>query len=115
MQARAYKQLAETMLDRKVSEIEQEEYVPVVYASKQSSLVTDQYVFDLYYPEYLNEQIKNNIGLSILNQEETYIDVPKDDFERKAVADEFQSLVAKSSLNQRVAEKMIQMFEIGGC
>lgn len=111
----AYKQLAESMLDSTISETKQEEYVPVIYVSKQSSLVTDKYVFDLYYPEYLTEQIKNSIGLNILNQEEMYTSAQKDDFERKAVSDEFQSLVASSSLNQRVAEKMMQMFGLGGC
>lgn len=111
----AYKQLAESMLDSRVSEMKQEEYIPVIYASKQSSLVTDKYVFDLYYPEYLTEQIRNSIGLNVLNQEEMYINAHKDDFERKAVSDEFQSLVASSSLSQRVAEKMLQMFELGGC
>lgn len=110
-----YKQLAESMLDSTSSETKQEKYVPVIYVSKQSSLVTDKYVFDVHYPEYLTEQIKNSIGLNILNQEEIYTSAQKDDFERKAVSDEFQSLVASSSLNQRVAEKMMQMFGLGGC
>ena len=112
---RTYKQLTESILDSTVSELKQEEYVPVIYVSKQSSLVTDKFVFDLHYPEYLTEQIKNSIGLNILNQEEIYINAEKDDFERKAVSDEFQSLVASSSLDQRVAEKMMQMFRLGGC
>lgn len=111
----AYKQLTESILDSTVSEMKQDEYVPVIYVSKQSSLVTDKYVLDLHYPEYLTEQIKNSIGLNILNQEEVYINAEKDDFERKAVSDEFQSLVASSSLDQRVAEKMMQMFRLGGC
>lgn len=111
----AYKQLTESIMDGAISEIKQEEYVPVIYVSKQSSLVTDKYVFDLHFPDYLTEQIKNSIGLNILNQEEMYINAEKDDFERKAVSDEFQSLVASSSLNQRVAEKMMQMFRLGGC
>ena len=111
----AYKQLMESILGSTSSEVKQEEYIPVIYVSKQSSLVPDKYVFDLHYPEYLTEQIKSSIGLNILNQEEMYINAEKDDFERKAVSDEFQSLVASSSLNQRVAEKMMQMFRLGGC
>ncbi len=110
-----YKSLMEAMLDKSSSEIKQEEYIPVVYASKQSTLVTDTYVFSLNYPEYLPEQIKNNISLNILNQDEICANDQKDDFERKTISDEFQALVASSSLDQRVAEQMMRLFQLGGC
>ncbi len=112
---RAYKQLMESMLDKTSSEIRHEEYIPVIYASKQSTLVTDTYVFSLHYPEYLPEQIKNTINLNILNQDELCSDDRKDDFERKTVSEEFQALVASSSLDQRVAEHMMRLFQSGGC
>lgn len=112
---RVYKLLMESMLDKTTSEIKHEEYIPVIYASKQSTLVTDTYVFSLHYPEYLPEQIKNTINLNILNQDEICADGQKDDFERKTVSDEFQSLVASSSLDQRVAEQMMRLFQSGGC
>lgn len=112
---RLYKLLMESMLDNTNSEIRQKEYIPVIYTSKQSSLVTDTYVFSLHYPEYLPEQIKNSIGLNILNQDEICANDQKDDFERKTISEEFQSLVASSSLDQRVAEQMMRLFQIGGC
>lgn len=110
-----YKMLMESMLDKTSYEVTQEQYVPVIYASKQSTLVTDTYVFTLQYPEYLPEQIKNTINLNILNQNEICADDKKDDFERKAVSEEFDSLVAASSLDQRVAEHMMRLFQQGGC
>ena len=110
-----YKMLMESMLDKTSYEVTQEQYVPVIYSSKQSTLVTDTYVFTLQYPEYLPEQIKNTINLNILNQNEICADDKKDDFEREAVSEEFDSLVAASSLDQRVAEHMMRLFQQGGC
>lgn len=110
-----YKSLMESMLDKTSTEIRQEEYIPVIYSSKQSTLVTDTYVFSLDYPEYLPEQIKNNISLNILNQNEICENDRKDDFERKTISDEFQSLVASSSLDERVAEQIMRLFQLGGC
>ncbi len=72
-------------------------------------------MFSLHYPEYLPEQIKNTINLNILNQDELCSDDRKDDFERKTVSEEFQALVASSSLDQRVAEHMMRLFQSGGC
>ncbi|MGN1340914.1 MAG: hypothetical protein ACI4WS_11525 [Oscillospiraceae bacterium] len=110
-----YKSLMDTMLDKTSSEVRQEEYVPVVYASKQSTLVTDTYVFSLHYPEYLPETIRNSISLNILNQEEICANGQKDDFERKTISDEFQALVASSRLDERVAQNMMRLFQQGGC
>ena len=110
-----YKQLMESVLYKSTSEIKQEEYVPVIYSSKQSTLVTDTYVFSLNYPEYLPEQIKNAINLNILSQEEVCADDKKEDFERKTVSEEFRALVASSPLDKRVAEQMMQLFQSGGC
>lgn len=111
----AYKSLMETMLDRSSTEVRTEEYIPVIYAHKQSSLVTDSYVFSLHFPDYLSEQVKSNISLNILNQDELFENDKKDDFERKTVAEEFNSLVSSSSLDPRVAQKMIELFRQGGC
>lgn len=110
---RMYKLLMDSMLDKASSEKRVEEYIPVIYASKQSTLVTDTYVFSLHYPDYLPEQIKNTIDLSILNSD-NIADDRKDDFEKKTVSEEFQALVASSSLDQRVAEQMIRLFQSGG-
>lgn len=112
---RTYKQLMESKLYDVSPEKRHEEYIPVIYASKQSTLVTDTYVFSLQYPEYLPEQIKNTINLNILNQNEICANDQKDDFERKTVSDEFQALVASAALDQRVAEHMMRMFKSGGC
>lgn len=111
----AYKSLMESMLDRSTTETVQQEYIPVIYAHKQSSLVQDSYVFSLHFPEYLSEQVKSSISLNILNQDEIFANDKKDDFERNTVSEEFQSLVASSSLDRRVAEKMIELFRQGGC
>ena len=110
-----YKQLMESVLYKSTSEIKQEEYIPVIYSSKQSTLVTDTYVFSLNYPEYLPEQIKNAINLNILSQEEVCSDDKKEDFERKTVSEEFRALVASSPLDNRVAEQMMRLFQSGGC
>lgn len=110
-----YKQLMDDMLDRSTTEKRVDEYIPVVFANKQSTLVTDTYVLSLHYPQYLSEKVRNNIDLSILNQEELCTNAPKDDFERKNVSDEFQNLVATSGLDQRVATKMMYLFQQGGC
>ncbi len=112
---RMYKLLMESMLDKESSEKRVEEYIPVIYASKQSTLVTDTYVFSLHYPDYLPEQIKNTINLNILNKDDICADDRKDDFEKQIVSEEFQSLVASSSLDQRVAEQMMRLFQSGGC
>lgn len=112
---RMYKLLMESMLDKTSSEKRVDEYIPVIYASKQSTLVTDTYVFSLHYPDYLPEQIKNTIDLTILNREDIFADDRKDDFEKKTVSDEFRALVASSSLDQRVAEQMMRLFQSGGC
>lgn len=112
---RAYKQLMESKLYSAGTEVRHEEYIPVIFASKQSTLVTDTYVFSLHYPEYLPDQIKNTINLNILNQNEICSDEQKSDFERKTVSDEFQALVASAALDQRVAEHMMRMFRSGGC
>ena len=110
-----YKQLMESVLYKSTSEIKQEEYIPVIYSSKQSTLVTGTYVFSLNYPEYLPEQIKNAINLNILSKDEVCADDKKEDFERKTVAEEFRALVASSQLDKRVAEQMMQLFQSGGC
>ncbi len=112
---RMYKLLMESMLDKSSSGKRAEEYIPVIYASKQSTLVTDTYVLSLHYPDYLPEQIKNTINLNILNKDDIFADDSKDDFEKKTVSEEFQALVASSSLDQRVAEQMMRLFQSGGC
>lgn len=111
----AYKSLMDSMLDKTTTETRQEEYVPVVYAYKQSNLVTDSFVLTLHFPEYLSENIKNSISLDILNHDEVCSNDHKDDFERKTISDEFQSLVASSSVSPRVAEQMLKLFQQGGC
>lgn len=111
----AYRSLMDSMLEKTCTGVKQEEYIPVIFASKQSSLVTDSYVLSLSFPEYLPEQIKNNISLSILNRDELYANDSKSDFERKTVVDEFQALVSSSALDQRVADQMMRLFRQGGC
>lgn len=111
----AYRSLMDSMLDKSTTEIRQQEYIPVIYASKQSSLVTDSYVMSLSYPEYLPEQVKNSISLDILNREELYSNDQKSDFEKKNVSDEFQALVESSALDKRVTDQIIRLFQQGGC
>ena len=110
-----YKRLMDSILDKSTTEIKHEEYIPVIYSSKQSTLVTDTYIFSLNYPDYLPEQIKNTINLNILSQDEMLADDKKEDFERKTVTEEFQALVASSPLDKRVAENMMRLFQSGGC
>lgn len=110
-----YKSLMDSMLDRTSTEVKQQEYIPVVFASKQSTLVTDTYVFSLHLPEYLPDQIRSSISLNILNQQEICAAAGKEDFERKSICDEYRALVASSALDPRVAEKMMQLFQLGGC
>lgn len=111
----AYRQLMDAMLDKNTSEIRQQEYIPVVFSSKQSSVVTDAYVMSLDFPEYLPEQTRNSISLNILSQEELFCNDSKTDFERKTVSEEFQALVASSGLDQRVIEQIMRLFQQGGC
>ena len=110
-----YKNLMESILYKSTSEVKQEEYIPVIYSSKQSTLVTDTYVFSLNYPEYLPEHIKNTINLNVLSHDEVCADDKKEDFERQTVSEEFQALVASSPLDKRVAEQMMRLFQSGGC
>lgn len=111
----SYKRLMDAMLDHSTTEKRVEEYIPVIYANKQSAVMTDTYVLNLHYPEYLSEKTRNSIDLNLLNKEELFVNAQRDDFERKTVADEFQELVASSRLEPRVAEKMMQLFQQGGC
>ena len=106
----AYKSLMDSMLDRITTEVRHDEYIPVVYANKQSNVSADSYVLTLHFPEYLSEQTKNTISLTILNQNEVCTG-QKDDHEIEA----FQALVASSSLSPRVAEQMMDLFQMGGC
>lgn len=112
---RTYKGLMESMLDKSSLEAQQEEYIPVVYVSEQSTVMADTYVLTLHYPQYLGESIKNSINLNIVNRQETDMQGQKDDFERKSIADEFYALVSSSSVDQRVAENMMRLFQSGGC
>lgn len=111
----AYKGLMESVLDKENIETDREEYIPIVYASKQSTLMENTYVLTLHYPQYLSDDIKNAINLNILNQSEADMNGQKDDFERKSVSDEFNALVASSQLDKRVAENMMRLFRSGGC
>lgn len=111
----AYKGLMESVLDKENIETDREEYIPIVYASKQSTLMENTYVLTLHYPQYLSDDIKNAINLNILNQSEADMNGQKDDFERKSVSDEFNALVASSQLDKRVAENMMRLFQSGGC
>lgn len=109
-----YKSLMDSMLDRQPVEERTEEYIPVVYANKQSTLVTDSYVLSLHYPDYLSEQARNSISLNILNKDDV-CEGGMADFERKTISDEFQNLVAASGVDERVAQQMMTLFQQGGC
>lgn len=111
----SYRQLMDAMLDKNTSETVQQEYISVVFSSKQSSVVTDSYVMTLNFPEYLPEQISSNISLNILSHEELFAGDGKTDFEKKTVSEEFQALVASSGLDQRVADQIMRLFREGGC
>ena len=111
----AYRSLMDTMLEKDSDGVRQEEYVPIVYSSKQSSLVEDSYVLSLNFPEYLSEQIQNSISLNILNRSELFSGDQKTDFEKKTISDEFQALVSSAGLEPRVAEQMMKLFQQGGC
>ncbi|MGN0699271.1 MAG: hypothetical protein ACI4JV_11040 [Ruminiclostridium sp.] len=111
----AYRSLMDSMLEKTGTEKEKQEYIPVIYSSKQSSLVRDSYVLSLNFPDYLPEQAKNNISLNILNNGELFSSDDKNDYEKNAVSDEFQSLVSSSSLDPRVAQQMMALFQQGGC
>ncbi len=112
---RSYRRLMDAMLDKNTSETVQQEYIPVVFSSKQSSVVTDSYVMTLNFPEYLPEQISSNISLNILSREELFANDGKTDFEKKTVSEEFQALVASSGLDGRVTEQIMRLFREGGC
>lgn len=111
----SYKSLMDAMLEHKSIESRSEQYVPVVYAYKQSTLVEDSYVFSLHYPEYLSEQTKNSINLNILSQDELCANDEKDELEKRSVSDEFQSMVASAGLDRRIGECMMKLFRQGGC
>lgn len=110
-----YKSLMDSMLEKDTIETEKLEYIPVVYSSKQSSLVRDSYVLSLNFPDYLSEQVKNSISLNMLNNGELFASGNKSDYEKNAVSEEFMSLISSSTLNQRVAEQMMNLFQQGGC
>lgn len=111
---RTYKSLMDSMLEKQALEQRKEEYIPVIYANKQSTLVTDSYVLSLHYPEYLSAQARNSISLNILNREDI-ANGKMEDFERKTISDEFQNLVAAAGLDPRVAQQMMTLFQQGGC
>ena len=110
-----YRSLMDTMLDDSSTEKMTQEYIPVIYSSKQSSLVEDSYVLSLNFPDYLSEQAKNSISLNILNREDLFKDDKKSDFEKSTISDEFQSLISSSAVDRRVAEQMMRLFRQGGC
>ena len=110
-----YRSLMDTMLDDSSTEKTTQEYIPVIYSSKQSSLVEDSYVLSLNFPDYLSEQVKNSISLNILNREDLFKDDKKSDFEKSTISDEFQSLISSSAVDRRVAEQMMRLFRQGGC
>lgn len=109
-----YMSLMDSMLEKQAIDEQKEEYIPVIYANKQSTLVTDSFVLSLHFPEYLPEQARNSISLNILNHDDV-CDGGAEDFEKKTVSDEFQALVAGAGLDERVAKQMMALFQQGGC
>lgn len=110
-----YSALMDSLMEKKQISREYEEFVPVVYSSEQSMLMNDSFVLQLYYPEYLSEATKNNIGLDILNQIESVMEKPSSEPEKQEISKEFCNIAANTPLDPRVSKVIMELFERGGC
>ena len=110
-----YVSLMDALMEKKSVEKEFETFIPVVYSSEQSMLLSDSYVMQLYFPEYLSEPVKNIVGLDILNRMEDIISAEISENEKQEIKKEFCNLASTSSMDTRVSKVMMELFERGGC
>lgn len=110
-----YASLMDSLMEKKPVEKEYEEYIPVVYSSEQSMLMSESFVLQLYYPEYLSDSVKNSIGLDVLNQIDSLTEKPSPEFEKQEISKEFCNIAASAPLDPRVSKVMMELFERGGC
>ena len=110
-----YVSLMDALMEKKSVEKEFETFIPVVYSSEQSMLLSDSYVMQLYFPEYLSEPVKNIVGLDILNRMEDIISAEISENEMQEIKKEFCNLASTSSMDTRVSKVMMELFERGGC
>lgn len=109
-----YSALMYSLMEKKTVDKEYEEYIPVVYSSEQSMLMNDSYVMQLYYPEYLSDSVKNNIGLNILSQIDSIKASQVSDAEKQEITKSFCDMASRSPMDQRVSRVMMELFERGG-
>ncbi|MGN0691178.1 MAG: hypothetical protein ACI4K7_02400, partial [Oscillospiraceae bacterium] len=109
-----YSALMDSLMEKKPVDKEYEEYIPVVYSSEQSMLMNDSYVMQLYYPEYLSESVKNNIGLNILGQIDSIKASQVSETEKQEIKKSFCDMASKTPMDQRVSRVMMELFERGG-
>lgn len=109
-----YSALMDSLMDKKPADKEYEEYIPVVYSSEQSMLMSDSYVMQLYFPEYLSDPVKNSIGLNILNQIDSLKEVQASDAEKKEISVSFYDMASKTPMDERTSRVMMELFERGG-
>lgn len=110
-----YSSQMDALMEKKSIDKEYEEFIPVVYSSEQSMLLDDSFIVQLYYPDYLSEPIKNNIGLNILDRIESIMETVKEEKEEQEVSSEFRRMVSSSGVDPRVSQVMMELFEKGGC
>ena len=110
-----YSSQMDALMEKKSIDKEYEEFIPVVYSSEQSMLLDDSFIVQLYYPDYLSEPIKNNIGLNILDRIESVMETVKEEKEEQEVSSEFRRMVSSSGVDPRVSQVMMELFEKGGC
>ncbi len=110
-----YTALMDSLMEEKTVEKEYEEYIPVVYSSEQSMLLSDSFVVQLHFPDYLSETVKNSISIDVINQIDELSAGAQNDFEKQEVLMEFHNIVSAASLNPRVSQVMMSLFEKGGC
>ncbi len=111
----AYSALMDSLMEKETTGSEYEEYIPVAYSSEQSMLMEDSFVLQLHYPEYLTETVKNNIELKILNQLDSVTEHTNSDIEKQEIKKEFNTLASFESLDPRVFNVMMELYERGGC
>ena len=110
-----YSSQMDALMEKKSIDKEYEEFIPVVYSSEQSMLLDDSFIVQLYYPDYLSEPIKNNIGLNILDRIESVMETVKGEKEEQEISGEFRRMVSSSGVDPRVSQVMMELFEKGGC
>lgn len=102
-------QIKEILGSKKLKDSAQE-YVPVIYRKAQSTAVAGTEVVNLYFPDFMEKNMKDQIETSMMNQIEQLVEGEVSAEDKAEIAKEFQKLMSESSVTQRVAQTMMKLF-----